>query len=105
MIDRNNIIEAAEQAFTNINTPYSSCMKVGFQRGVNWFKHAIWHGTDERPGEGEQILYLVTEEDEIVDTKVTITALYDFIPWNEVARNFHISKWCYLADILPKGGK
>jgi hypothetical protein len=105
MIDRNNIIEAAEQAFANINTPYSSCMKVGFQRGVNWFKHAIWHGTDERPEEGEQILYLVTEEDEIVDAKVTITALYDFIPWNEVARNFHISKWCYLADILPKGGK
>lgn len=105
MIDRNNIIEAAEQAFANINTPYSSCMKVGFQRGVNWFKHAIWHGTDERPEEGEQILYLVTEEDEFVDAKVTITALYDFIPWNEVARNFHISKWCYLADILPKGGK
>ena len=105
MIDGNNIIEAAEQAFANINTPYSSCMKVGFQRGVNWFKHAIWHGTDEQPEEGEQILYLVTEEDEIVDAKVTITALYDFIPWNEVARNFHISKWCYLADILPKGGK
>lgn len=105
MIDGNNIIEAAEQAFANINTPYSSCMKVGFQRGVNWFKHAIWHGTDERPEEGEQILYLVTEEDEIVDAKVTITALYDFIPWNEVARNFHISKWCYLADILPKGDK
>lgn len=105
MIDRNNIIEAAEQAFANINTPYSSCMKVGFQRGVNWFKHAIWHGTDERPEEGEQILYIVIDEDEIVDAKVTITALYDFIPWNEVARNFHISKWCYLADILPKGGK
>lgn len=30
MIDGNNIIEAAEQAFANINTPYSSCMKVGF---------------------------------------------------------------------------
>jgi hypothetical protein len=50
-------------------------------------------------------LYIVIDEDEIVDAKVTITALYDFIPWNEVARNFHISKWCYLADILPKGGK
>lgn len=28
MIYRNNIIEAAEQVFANINTPYSSCMKV-----------------------------------------------------------------------------
>lgn len=105
MIARNNIIEAAEQVFANINKPYSACMKVGFQRGVDWFKHAIWHGTDERPEEGEQILYIVIDEDEIVDAKVTITALYDFIPWNEVARNFHISKWCYLADILQKGGK
>ena len=105
MIDRNNIIEAAEQVLANINKPHSACMKVGFQRGVDWFKHAIWHGTDERQEEGEQILYIVIDEDEIVDAKVTITALYDFIPWNEVARNFHISKWCYLADILPKGGK
>lgn len=101
MIDRNNIIEAAEQVFANINTPYSSCMKVGFQRGVDWFKHAIWHDRDEEPEEGEQILYLVTEEDEIVDAKVTITALYDFIPWSEVVSNFGISVWCYLNDLLP----
>lgn len=101
MIDRNNIIEAAEQAFANINTPYSSCMKIGFQRGVNWFKHAIWHDASEIPEEGEQILYTATEGDEIVDVKVTTTALYAFIPWSEVVRDFNISRWCYIADLLP----
>lgn len=103
MIERNNIIEAAEQAFANVRKPKNSaCMKVGFLRGVDWFKHAIWHGANEQPEEGEQILYLVTEEDEIVDAKVTITALYDFIPWSEVVSNFGISVWCYFNDLLPK---
>lgn len=102
MIDRNNIIEAAGKAFANNARKNSACMKVGFLRGVDWFKHAIWHGTNEQPEEGEQILYLVTEEDEIVDAKVTITALYDFIPWSEVVSDFGISVWCYISDLLPK---
>ena len=102
MIDRNNIIVAAEQAFANVRkSKNSACMKVSFLRGVDWFKHAIWHDRDEEPEEGEQILYLVTEEDEIVDAKVTITALYDFIPCSEVVSNFGISVWCYLNDLLP----
>lgn len=106
MIDRKEIQEAAASKFnTTVGGLANTTERIAFEKGVDWFKHAIWHGTDERPEEGEQILYLVTVQDEIVDAKVTITALYDFIPWNEVARNFHISKWCYLADILPKGGK
>lgn len=103
MIERNNIIEAAEQAFANVRKPKNSaCMKVGFLRGVDWFKHAIWHGANEQPEEGEQILYLVTEEDEIVDAKVTFAALYNIMPWDEVVRCFEISVWCYINDLLPK---
>ena len=64
---------------------------------------ALWHDASETPEEGEQILYTATEGGEIVDVKVTTTALYDFIPWNEVARDFNISKWCYIEDLLPKG--
>lgn len=82
-----------------------SAKREGFIDGAKWFDNAIWHSASERPEEGEQILYIVIDEDEIVDAKVTITALYDFIPWNKVISSFHISKWCYLADILPKGGK
>lgn len=66
---------------------------------------ALWHDASEIPEEGEQILYTATEGGEIVDVKVTTTALYGFIPWNEVVRDFNISKWCYIEDLLPKGGE
>ena len=76
-----------------------------FDDAIDWFKKAIWHDVSEIPEEGEQILYTATEGGEIVDVKVTTTALYDFIPWNEVVRDFNISKWCYIEDLLPKGGE
>ena len=76
-----------------------------FDDAIDWFKKAIWHDVSEIPEEGEQILYAATEGGEIVDVKVTTTALYDLIPWNEVVRDFNISKWCYIEDLLPKGGE
>ena len=76
-----------------------------FDDAIDWFKKAIWHDVREMPEEGEQILYTSTEGGEIVDVNVTTTALYDFMPWNEVVRCFNISKWCYIEDLLPKGGE
>lgn len=76
--------------------------RASFEDGVDWFKKALWHDASEIPEEGEQILYTATEGGEIVDVKVTTTALYAFIPWSEVVRDFNISKWCYIEDLLPK---
>lgn len=75
--------------------------RTAFAAGVEWFKKALWHDVSEMPEEGEQILYTDTEGGEIVDVNVTTTALYDFMPWNEVVRGFNISKWCYIKDLLP----
>lgn len=75
-----------------------------FDDAIDWFKKALWHDVSEIPEEGEQILYKATEGGEIVDVKVTTTALYDLIPWSAVARDYNISKWCYIEDLLPKGG-
>lgn len=75
-----------------------------FDDAIDWFKKALWHDASVKPEEGEQILYTDTEGGEIVDVNVTTTALYDFMPWNEVVRLFNISKWCYIEDLLPKGG-
>ena len=76
-----------------------------FVAGVEWFKKALWHDASVKPEEGEQILYTTTEGGEIVDLNVTTSALYDFMPWNEVVRFFNISKWCYIDDLLSKGGE
>ena len=102
MIDKKTIEEAAARKCNpSVGGLANTTERIAFAADVDWFKHAIWHDRDEEPEEGEQILYLVTEEDEIVDAKVTITALYDFIPWSEVVSNFGISVWCYLSDLLP----
>ena len=79
--------------------------RTAFAAGVEWFKKALWHDASVKPEEGEQILYTDTEGGEIVDVNVTTTALYDFMSWNEVVRFFNISKWCYIDDLLPKGGE
>ena len=75
-----------------------------FDDAIDWFKKALWRDASVKPEEGEQILYTTTEGGEIVDVNITTTALYDFMPWNEVVRFFNISKWCYIEDLLPKGG-
>lgn len=100
MIDEKKIQEAAAGMF-NVGGLVNTVERMAFERGVDWFKKALWHDTSETPEEGKQILYTATEGGEIVDVKVTTTALYDFIPWNEVVRNFNISKWCYIEDLLP----
>lgn len=101
MIDEKKIQEAAAGMF-NVGGLVNTVERMAFERGVDWFKKALWHDTSETPKEGEQILYTATEGGEIVDVKVTTTALYDFIPWNEVVRDFNISKWCYIEDLLLK---
>lgn len=100
MIDEKKIQEAADGMY-NVGGLVNTVERMAFKRGVDWFKKALWHDTSETPEEGKQILYTATEGGEIVDVKVTTTALYDFIPWNEVVRDFNISKWCYIEDLLP----
>lgn len=110
MIDEKEIRKAAIVNADNFNPCRSTLDReeaccASFEDGVEWFKKALWHDASEIPEEGEQILYTATEGGEIVDVKVTTTALYAFIPWSEVVRDFNISKWCYVKDLLPKGGK
>lgn len=110
MIDEKEIRKAAIVNADNFNPCRSTLDReeaccASFEDGVEWFKCALWHDASEIPEEGEQILYTATEGGEIVDVKVTTTALYAFIPWSEVVRDFNISRWCYIADLLPKGGE
>lgn len=106
MIDEKDIRKAATLTYNPaLDAVANFAARNAFAAGIEWFKKTLWHDTSETPEEGKQILYTATEGGEIVDVKVTTTALYDFIPWNEVVRYFNISKWCYIEDLLPKGGE
>ena len=103
MIDAKKIVEAATKEckyiYYNNNKDW---LKLGFYRGVEWFKETIWHDAKEEPEEHKFILVQWLHEGEIcyeTDRK------QPKVDWqNHVAEN-NIIQWCYIDDLLPKGGE
>ena len=126
MIDEKKITEAVDEYIgypkelgEGIET---SMRRDAFRDGVKWFKEAIWHKREEEPTEEGVIIKRLAKKDEVyltffnwVKVKDDIIkshknigctqdeiALYVRIAWKECG-NF--DKWCYLSDLLPKGGE
>ena len=106
MIDEKDIRKAATLTHNPaLDAVANFAARNAFAAGIDWFKKALWHDASVKPEEGEQILYTSTEGGEIVDGNVTTTALYDFMPWDEVVRFCNSSEWWYIDALLPKGGE
>ena len=127
MIDENKIAEAADLNADKYNPCRSTLDKeeacrASFKDGVEWFKKALWHERDEEPTEeGVIAKYIahddildsawVTCQDWVVDKKYLVEyghkigaskkEIEDSTMW--IGKGF--DKWCYLADLLPKGGE
>lgn len=126
MIDENKIAEAADLNADKYNPCRSTLDKeeacrASFKDGVEWFKEVLWHERDEEPTEEGVIIKRLFKKGEIyltffnwVKVKEDIIksqkmygstqdqiALCVRIAWKECG-NF--DKWCYLSDLLPKGG-
>lgn len=126
MIDENKIAEAADLNANKYNPCRSTLDKeeacrASFKDGVEWFKEVLWHERDEEPTEEGAIIkrlfkkgevYLtffnwVRVKDDIIKSQKMYGSTQDQIAlcvriaWKECG-NF--DKWCYLADLLPKGG-
>ncbi len=127
MIDAKIIVEAAIQNADKYNPCRSTldreeACRASFEDGVEWLKQVIWHERDEEPTEegvilrhrvfnGENIVTSIDWKDykrEVseetkkffnVPQEVIDKSLLDL--WKEHA---YFDKWCYLTDLLPKGG-
>lgn len=104
MIDEKKITEA-------INT-YIGYAKEGkeismrrdaFRVGVKWYKQALWHEASEKPQGSAAILYLW--HDEQGGMHVGIDSIFDDLEWKKFVECNKITKWCYINNILPKGGR
>lgn len=106
MIDEKKITEAVnayigypKELGEGIET---SMRRDAFKAGVEWFKEVLWHDASEKPQGSAAILYLW--HDEQGGMHVGIDSIFDDLEWKKFVECNKITKWCYINNILPKGG-
>ena len=107
MIDENKITEAVN-AYIGFPKELgegleTSMRRDAFRDGVEWFKKALWHDASEKPQGSAAILYLW--HDEQGGMHVGIDSIFDDLEWKKFVECNKITKWCYINNILPKGGE
>lgn len=107
MIDENKITEAvnayigyAKEIDEGIET---SMRRDAFRDGVEWFKKAIWHDASEEP---EYSRYILAQRRTFIgELRYYLDKTNSTYPWELNVKDLRITKWCYIDDILPKGGE
>lgn len=106
MIDEKKITQAVDEY---ISYPKElgegvevSMRRDAFKAGVKWFKEALWHDASEKPQGSAAILHLW--HDEQGGMHVGIDSIFDDLEWKKFVECNKITKWCYINNILPKGG-
>ena len=100
MIDEKKIQEAAAGMF-NVGGLVNTVERMAFKRGVDWFKHAIWHEASVKPEGNAVILYQWLDDRGTMD--VGIDGVFSDVEWAKFVAYNSITKWCYIEDLLPKG--
>lgn len=78
-----------------------SMRRDAFREGAKWFKEALWHDASEEPEDNKEfIMYDGENWNEI--TSYVHEGPYS---WMQLVGTFCFIKWCYVEDILPKGGE
>lgn len=107
MIDEKKITEAADLNADKYNPCHSTLDKeeacrASFKDGVEWFKSALWHDAKEEPKEHKCILVQWINKGRICYETYT-KENNDY--WQYVVMTYNVTKWCYINNILPKGGE
>lgn len=66
-------------------------------------KATLWHEASEEPEYGKKILVQYTNYDLETDYEVDMHS--SFTEWKQHAVSYKFMKWCYIEDVLPKGGE
>lgn len=71
--------------------------------GVEWFKKTLWHEASVKPEGNTVILYQWLDDRDAMD--VGIDGVFSDVEWAKFVAYNRITKWCYIEDLLPKGGE
>lgn len=107
MIDEKKIQEAAI-----MNTDYfNSCRstldreeacRASFEDGVEWFKKALWHDASEIPEKGKAFIFLAESNS---SKHYHVGVVYNPMDYDKNCEWWGVIEWCYIEDLLPKGGE
>lgn len=108
MIDEKKIQEAAIMNADYFNPCRSTldreeACRASFEDGVEWFKKALWHDASVKPEGNAVILYQWLDDRGTMD--VGIDGVFSDVEWAKFVAYNNITKWCYIEDLLPKGGE
>lgn len=108
MIDEKKIQEAAIMNADYFNPCRSTldreeACRASFEDGVEWFKKALWHDASVKPEGNAVILYQWLDNRGTMD--VGIDGVFSDVEWAKFVAYNRITKWCYIEDLLPKGGE
>lgn len=125
MIDNKKIEEAARGAadlyeqdspmmsydeYTEVDGQHHFCQEFGaelFKDGAKWaineFLKDLWHPVSEEPEENKKLLVQYTNY--MVEDDYEIDMNIPHVPWRYLVTTYNFKKWCYIEDLLPKGGE
>ena len=95
---------------TEVDGQHHFCQEFGaelFKDGAKWaineFLKDLWHPVSEEPEENKKLLVQYTnymvEDDYEIDMNIPL------VSWRYLVTTYNFKKWCYIEDLLPKGGE
>ena len=85
---------------------------IHFENGAKWADEhpnleSIWHDASEEPLLEEEIISISEYGSAHISERFCCTFLYNLEDyyWEEFVNLLKISRWAYISDLLPKGGK
>ena len=95
---------------TKVDGQHHFCQEFGaelFKDGAKWaineFLKDLWHPVSEEPEENKKLLVQYTNY--MVEDDYEIDMNIPHVPWRYLVTTYNFKKWCYIEDLLPKGGE
>lgn len=107
MIDEKKIQEAAIMNADYFNPCRSTldrqeACRASFEDGVEWFKKALWHDASGMPEKGKAFIFLAESNS---SKHYHVGVVYNPMDYDKNCEWWGVKEWCYIDDLLPKGGE
>lgn len=76
--------------------------RASFEDGVEWFKKALWHDASEMPEKGKAFIFLAESNS---SKHYHVGVVYNPMDYDKNCKLWGVIEWCYIEDLLPKGGE